>query len=130
MELQETEQNGKLKVDKDKVDQYEFLLASLVQLGKISSEDVIPIMDKYRTLVGDDGYIAVNDTLRAVEATNEEVNAGFENARKRGIIHGIKSSLVRHARPNLGHDMMVNSSSIETGENRIGNGGQSPDHAN
>jgi hypothetical protein len=33
----------------DKIDQYEFLVASLCQLGKISAGDVEPIMDKVRS---------------------------------------------------------------------------------
>lgn len=44
----------------DTVDQYEFAIASLVLLGKISSEDLEPIMDKYRGLCGPEGLIDVN----------------------------------------------------------------------
>ena len=42
----------------DKVDQYEFLVASLISLGKVSSDDIRPIMDKFRNLAGDKGYIS------------------------------------------------------------------------
>lgn len=42
----------------DKVDQYEFLVASLIALGKLTSEDVRPIMDKFRDLAGNKGYIS------------------------------------------------------------------------
>jgi hypothetical protein len=45
----------------DKADQYEFLVASLLSLGKISSTDIAPIMDKFRALAGDKGYIAADD---------------------------------------------------------------------
>jgi hypothetical protein len=45
----------------DKVDQYEFLVASLLSLGKIDSDDIRPIMNKFRDLAGDKGYISVED---------------------------------------------------------------------
>lgn len=44
----------------DKVDQYEYALASLIGLGKVTSEDLRPIMDKYRTLAGENGYIELS----------------------------------------------------------------------
>eukprot|EP00593_Proboscia_inermis_P013001 CAMPEP_0171306106 /NCGR_PEP_ID=MMETSP0816-20121228/16041_1 /TAXON_ID=420281 /ORGANISM="Proboscia inermis, Strain CCAP1064/1" /LENGTH=120 /DNA_ID=CAMNT_0011787443 /DNA_START=45 /DNA_END=407 /DNA_ORIENTATION=- len=44
-----------------KVDQYEFLVASLLALNKISSKDIIPIMDKFRKLAGEDGMIGDDD---------------------------------------------------------------------
>lgn len=50
--------------DPKRIDQYEFVLASLLNLGKISHDDVRPIMDKFRLLVqhsGDCGYIRVED---------------------------------------------------------------------
>ena len=43
------------------VDQYEFIVSSLLQLGKVSSDDVIPIMDRFRSLAGEKGYIQVSD---------------------------------------------------------------------
>lgn len=45
----------------DKVDQYEFMMASLISLGKISSEDVIPIMNKFRELANGSGAITLKD---------------------------------------------------------------------
>lgn len=48
----------------DKVDQYEFLVASLVSLGTLSLEnDIRPVMDKFRTHAGAKGYIAVDDEV-------------------------------------------------------------------
>ena len=44
----------------NKVDQYEFVIASLLNLGKVTSEDIKPIMNKFRKLAkssGDEGYI-------------------------------------------------------------------------
>lgn len=57
----------------DKVDQYEFMLASLLMLNKISCNDVEQIMDKYRELAGDKGYILGEDlTQQAVEAAERD----------------------------------------------------------
>lgn len=47
-----------------KVDQYEFVLASLLNLGKISPADIEPITDKFKLLVkdsGHDSYIRISD---------------------------------------------------------------------
>lgn len=48
---------------KDVVDQYEFVLASLLTLGKIKSSDITPIMDKFRDLAGDKGFIFVSEDI-------------------------------------------------------------------
>ena len=40
-----------------KVNQYEFLVASLLALHKINSKDITPIMDKFCKLAGEDGMI-------------------------------------------------------------------------
>jgi len=45
----------------DKVDQYEFVVSSLLLLDKVSSSDIEPIMDKFRTLAGDRGYIMISE---------------------------------------------------------------------
>ena len=48
-----------------KVDQYEFVVASLLNLGKISADDVKPIMNKFRrlaTAAGDRGFIDLGTT--------------------------------------------------------------------
>ena len=52
----------------DVVDQYEYVVASLFALGKVSSDDVIPIMNRFRDLCGDDGVI----DLVAVSKSDEE----------------------------------------------------------
>ena len=51
----------------DTVDQYEFAIASLVLLGKITAEDLEPIMDKYRALCGPEGLIDVNAGVEVKE---------------------------------------------------------------
>ncbi|CAB9520590.1 Two pore potassium channel [Seminavis robusta] len=63
-----------------KVDQYEFLIASLVSLRKISSEDVVPIMDKFRSLAGDGGFITANEVK---DATDEEIQGVIDEASPR-----------------------------------------------
>lgn len=45
----------------DSVDQYEFAIASLLTLGTISANDLAPIMDKYREMAGDSGYIQISE---------------------------------------------------------------------
>jgi len=45
------------------VDQYEFLVASLLTLGKLTSDDIRPVMDKYRELAGDKGFISMEDDV-------------------------------------------------------------------
>lgn len=47
----------------DSVDQYEFAIASLLLLGKITKDDLHPIMDKFRALAGPKGVIDVNDDM-------------------------------------------------------------------
>eukprot|EP00543_Licmophora_paradoxa_P009849 CAMPEP_0202463698 /NCGR_PEP_ID=MMETSP1360-20130828/59171_1 /ASSEMBLY_ACC=CAM_ASM_000848 /TAXON_ID=515479 /ORGANISM="Licmophora paradoxa, Strain CCMP2313" /LENGTH=611 /DNA_ID=CAMNT_0049086701 /DNA_START=42 /DNA_END=1877 /DNA_ORIENTATION=+ len=45
----------------DKVDQFEFLVASLVTLNKLNYDDIKPIMNKYRELANDSGFISISD---------------------------------------------------------------------
>ena len=59
-----------MQVDDDKIDQYEFLVASLVSLGKLSSDDIHPIMAKYRELAGEKGFISV-----AQDVVDESIDA-------------------------------------------------------
>lgn len=47
----------------DKVDQYEFLVASLVTLGKVSSDDIRPVMEKFKKMAGPKGFISINDVV-------------------------------------------------------------------
>jgi len=55
----------------NKVDQYEFLVASLLMLGKLTSETIEPVMDKFRELAGDKGFISVTD-----DAEKDDVSQG------------------------------------------------------
>lgn len=43
----------------DKLDQYEYVVASLLSLNKISASDIAPIMDKFRVLAGNREFIAL-----------------------------------------------------------------------
>lgn len=48
--------------DRDnKLDEYEYLIGSLITLEKLKREDVKEIMDKFRELSGDDHVIDVTD---------------------------------------------------------------------
>jgi len=57
----------------EKIDQYEFVLASLLHLGKITSEDLQPIMDKFRTLCNDTGFISLEKENIDHDVTEEQV---------------------------------------------------------
>jgi len=48
----------------EKVDQFEFMVGSLLMLNKISRSDVEQIMDKYREMAGDKGYIIAEDAAK------------------------------------------------------------------
>lgn len=56
------------------VDQYEFLVGSLLTLRKITSEDIKPIMDKYRELAGCNGFISLEDDVSEVELDSSTRN--------------------------------------------------------
>ena len=47
----------------DKLDQFEFLVGSLLILGKLTSDDIKPVMDKYRELAGRKGFISLEDDV-------------------------------------------------------------------
>lgn len=51
------------------VDQYEFAIASLLHLEKISGDDLEPIMDKFRALAGPKGYI---DTIQETRVDEKD----------------------------------------------------------
>lgn len=50
-----------MNTNDDIVDQYEFVVSSLLSLGKISPDDIGQIMDRFRTLAGEKGYIQISD---------------------------------------------------------------------
>lgn len=58
----------------DKVDQYEYVVASLLELRKIELSDIIPIMNRFRELAGDSGYIQVSETNK--EESDSEPDYG------------------------------------------------------
>jgi hypothetical protein len=62
--------------DTSRVDQYEFVIASLMNLGKINVSDVEPIMDKFRMLAkrspGHAGYIMVDDVPEETDIAEDD----------------------------------------------------------
>eukprot|EP00934_Nitzschia_sp_Nitz4_P009265 Nitzschia sp. Nitz4//scaffold31_size150131//117489//120534//NITZ4_002847-RA/size150131-augustus-gene-0.8-mRNA-1//1//CDS//3329547716//9255//frame0 len=56
----------------DRVDQYEFLVGSLLMLNKLSSSDIEQIMDKFRDLAGNKGYIIADDADHGSAIEDEE----------------------------------------------------------
>jgi len=61
-----------MNTNDDIVDQYEFVVSSLLSLGKIDSDDIGPIMDRFRTLAGEKGYIQSTDPIEEDEFDMEE----------------------------------------------------------
>jgi hypothetical protein len=63
--------------DDDKIDQYEFMVASLLTLNKIRISDVEQIMDQFRKLAGPNGYIEFTEDAESNvdQNTNDEDGA-------------------------------------------------------
>jgi len=74
-----------MEVDGDtQLDEHEFLIGSLITLGKLDREDVEKIMDKFRHLAGDDQFINEAD-IEARRKLEISINNIKEyNASKRG----------------------------------------------
>lgn len=51
----------------DQLDQFEFMVGSLLMLNKIQYSDVQQIMDKFRELAGDKGYIIYDEEEEEAE---------------------------------------------------------------
>ena len=82
----------------DTIDQYEFAMASLLALGKISSDDLRPIMDKYRELANPrTGFIVISEACEgkvANEATLQRLSS--TTLRKRGVRSDERFSTLNH----------------------------------
>lgn len=61
----------------NRIDQYEFAVASLLNLGKIHFDDLKPIMDKYRLLANKSGFISLEE---AHKMADDEENQMDDNA--------------------------------------------------
>lgn len=66
-----------LQINDDKLDQYEFMVASLLLLNKIEQSDVEQIMDKFRELAGNKQYVCVEEEEEGVMDTAQEANDGL-----------------------------------------------------
>ena len=76
--------NGNNDAD-DHIDQYEFLVGSLLMLKKIDKSDVAQIMDKFRDLAGERGYIMYAEAqTKAAKAEANEVAAENTDNEKAG----------------------------------------------
>uniref|UniRef100_A0A7S4KC64 Potassium channel domain-containing protein n=1 Tax=Odontella aurita TaxID=265563 RepID=A0A7S4KC64_9STRA len=75
-----------------RVDQYEFVLASLLMMNKIDASEVTSIMDKYRDLVSDSGFIELDDVVEtklAQDTLDEEEAFEFEGLDAEGHYKGM-----------------------------------------
>ena len=68
----ENESDELLEVEPE-IDQFEFTIASLVLLGKITSEDVRPILEKFAKLSGKSNKITAADVSGPIKKKNEAV---------------------------------------------------------
>lgn len=66
-----------MNLNDDILDQYEFVVSSLLSLGKIDSDDIGPIMDRFRTLAGRKGYIQLSDQQEGDDFDMEEDGDGL-----------------------------------------------------
>ena len=80
----------------NEIDEYEFLVGSLITLEKITKEDVKEIMDKFRELAGDDQRITHED----IERHNIEMFNGKKL--KRSIYASKKGGFVTRSMSFLG----------------------------
>jgi hypothetical protein len=62
------------------IDQFEFTIASLVLLGKITSEDVRPILEKFNKLSGESNKITAADVSGPIKKKNETVEKADNDA--------------------------------------------------
>jgi hypothetical protein len=51
----------------DKIDQYEYVVASLLALNKVNAEDMKPIMDQFRTLARGKEFICLESDVPLAE---------------------------------------------------------------
>ena len=58
----------------NRIDQYEFAIASLLNLGKIHFEDIKPIMDKYRQLANKSGFISLVEAHKMANDEEQDMN--------------------------------------------------------
>ena len=69
----------------NRIDQYEFMVGSLLMLNKIRDSDVEQIMDKFRDLSGDKGYIIFDDDTKQTDEDSNVENMAMEvNVDERG----------------------------------------------
>jgi len=64
-------------VHDEKVDQYEFLVGSLLSLGKLTSDDVAPIMAKFRELSGNGGFITYQDIDEGDKLEDDHIESSY-----------------------------------------------------
>lgn len=78
MDADDTDADSESNEEK-KVDQYEFLIASLITLGKVEREDVTTIMDKFRKLAGEDQVICKADIEEHNKKIHEDGNLDVDS---------------------------------------------------
>mmetsp|Transcript_18850 Transcript_18850/g.27105 ORF Transcript_18850/g.27105 Transcript_18850/m.27105 type:complete len:202 (+) Transcript_18850:1-606(+) len=79
-ELQPYEHDGR-------IDQYEWAIASLMILGKVKYEELVPIMDKFRELAADSGFIESPNADDIVMPLDDEENAQMKKKKKKKHRH-------------------------------------------
>jgi len=77
-----------LQINDDKLDQYEFVLGSLLLLQKVNTNDVTQIMEKFHELAGDKNHICVSEEFEVLDNTTAlkgtDNNDGYDSIKKSG----------------------------------------------
>jgi len=77
-----------LQINDDKLDQYEFVLGSLLLLQKVNTNDVTQIMEKFHELAGDKNHICVSEEFEVLDNTtalkDTDNNDGYDSIKKSG----------------------------------------------
>jgi hypothetical protein len=68
-----------LQLNDDKLDQYEFVVGSLLLLNKVKTDDINQIMEKFRELAGDKTYISVSNEMDGSSMALMESKNGGES---------------------------------------------------
>jgi len=83
--------------DDDAIDQFEFTVASLLQLGKIDADDVRMIMVKFRELCDGDGYIRIRSA--GEKSVREWMDDESDRGKGKVVMKKLKTAMRRASLP-------------------------------
>ena len=72
------------------INQFEFTIASLVLLGKITSKDVRPILEKFKKLTGDNNKITAADVSGPIKKHEDSTEPDADDSDgARGLVYAV-----------------------------------------